>query len=182
MRYMRSVRILGPNKARIMGPSVVSVTLDTNILPADDLIAAVARDDFELAVVSVTDREVSASAALTAPLSVRRVPEALVWGESNWGDALWAGSADADCLERVLDIIGDGSFPSPNRRNNLTNGQRRQLRDAMIFCAHVKARRDIFVTDDTKGFIRGGRRQQLEEAFGTRIMTRDQFVSEFTGK
>jgi hypothetical protein len=154
-----------------MGPRVVSVTLDTNILPPNDLIAAVSPHGFEFAVVSVTDREVSGSAALHAPLSVSREPETLVWGETPWRDGLWSGSAEADCFDRVLHVIAGGSFP--HRRNLLTNGERRQLRDAMIFCAHVRAGRDIFVTDDAKGFIRGGRRQQLEQSFGTRIMTRE---------
>jgi hypothetical protein len=163
----------------IIGTRVISVTLDTNILPAEDLLAAVPSGDFEFAVVSVTDREVEASTGLVAPSSVNRVPETAVWGESIWDDAVWGGPSEGDCLERALVIIGDGSFPPPNRRDTLTDGERRQLRDAMIFCAHVRAQRQIFVTDDSRGFVRGGRRQQLEKSFGTRIMTRNEFISDF---
>ena len=161
---------------------MISVTLDTNILPADALVAAVPSGDFEFAVVSVTDRELGASTDLAASSSVTRVPETGVWGESVWGGSLWGGPNESDCLEKALVIIGDGSFPQSNRRETLTDGQRRQLRDAMIFCAHIRAKRQIFVTDDTRGFVSGGRRQQLERDFSTRIMTRDEFISEFAAK
>ena len=161
---------------------MISVTLDTNILPADTLLAAVPNANFEFAVVSVTDRELGVSTDLAASSSVSRVPETGVWGESVWGSAVWGGPSESKCLERALVIIGDGSFPRSNRRGNLTDGQRRQLRDAMIFCAHIRAKRQIFVTNDARGFVRGGRRQRLEECFGTRIMTRDEFISEFAAK
>ncbi len=161
---------------------MISVTLDTNILPADALVATVSSSNFEFAVVSVTDRELGASIDLAAPSSVGRVLETGVWGESVWGGALWGGSSEGECLEKALVIIGDGSFPPSNRRETLTDGQRRQLRDAMIFCAHVRAKRQIFLTDDTRGFVRSGRRQQLEQSFGTRIMTRDEFISEYAAK
>lgn len=161
---------------------MISVTLDTNILPADAVVAAVPSSDFEFAVVSVTDRELGASTNLAASSSVSRVPETGVWGESVWGVAVWGRPCEGECLEQALVIIGDGSFPSSNCRETLTDGQRRQLRDAMIFCAHIRAKRQIFVTDDTRGFVRSGRRQQLEQSFGTRIMTRDEFISEFAVK
>lgn len=161
---------------------MISVTLDTNILPADTLLAAVPNANFEFAVVSVTDRELGVSTDLAASASVSRVPETGVWGESVFGSAVWGEPSESECLERALVIIGDGSFPQSNRRGALTEGQRRQLRDAMIFCAHIRAKSQIFVTNDTRGFVRGGRRQQLEESFGTRIMTRDEFISEFAAK
>ena len=94
---------------------------------------------FEFAVVSVPDREVYAAPALAVPSFVSRVLEALVWGESTWGGGLWIGSFESDCLERVLHFISDGSFPQRNHRHALTNGEKRQLRDAMILCAHVRA-------------------------------------------
>jgi len=39
----------------------MKVTLDTNILPADDLIASVPSGRFEFSIVSVTDREMGGS-------------------------------------------------------------------------------------------------------------------------
>ncbi len=161
---------------------MINVTLDTNILPADDLIAVVPADRFEFGVVSVTERELQASPDLVPAASVNRVPETAVWGESVWGGAVLGGERDDECLEEVLIIIGDGSFPRPDRRAALTDGQRRQLRDAMILCAHVRARRQIFVSDDARGFIRGNRRAKLEQALATRILTRAEFISEFGTK
>jgi hypothetical protein len=158
---------------------VVLVTLDTNILPVEALLAAVPPGKFEFSVVSVTDREVGAAAGLTAPSVVGRVVETAVWDESLWDSAVWGDSGDGDCFEKALAIVAAGSFPPPGQRARLTDGQRRQLRDAMIFCAHVRAGRHIFVSNDEKGFVREGRREQLEKAFATRIMTRNEFLAEF---
>jgi len=49
----------------------------------------------------------------------------------------------------------------------------------MIFCAHVRARREILVTNDARGFIDGGRRTILEERFSTKIMTADEFIATY---
>jgi hypothetical protein len=153
---------------------VILVTIDTNILSADNLVAAVPPGKFEFVVVSVTDREVGSGLS-----AFGQVVEAGVLGESLWGKAVWPDSADSDCLEQVLAIVSARSFPQRGLRGSLTAGQRRQLRDAMIFCAHVRAGRHIFVTNDKRGFIRDGRRQQLEQMFATRIMTREEFEGEF---
>ena len=80
--------------------------------------------------------------------------------------------------EKTLAAISNGSFPEGEARSQLTDPQRRQMRDAMIFCAHVREKRDIFVTDDVKAF--GGEntahRQRIEAlAPGTRIMTLAEF-------
>lgn len=160
--------------------SVLLVTVDTNALPIDDLLAAVRPAELEFSIVSVTDREVGGLAQRAAPTSVKRTVETAVWGESQWGNATWGDPASSDCLEGVLAIISAGSFPPAGQRSSLTDGQRRQLRDAMIFCAHVQAGRHIFVTNDMRGFVRAGRREQLEREFKTRIMTRDEFRQEFT--
>jgi hypothetical protein len=47
----------------------------------------------------------------------------------------------------------------------------------MIFQAHVREQRDIFVTKDTHAFIRDGRREKLEQQFNTRVMTPEEFLS-----
>jgi hypothetical protein len=77
-------------------------------------------------------------------------------------------------LESILAIISKGSFPK--NREMLSAGERRQLCDAMIFEAHVRNCRDIFVTCDERAFVRDGRRQVLEEQFKTRILTRAEFT------
>lgn len=161
---------------------MLKVTLDTNLLPADDLVASVPAERFEFAVVSVTDREMDGASQLATPTDAPRIPETMVWGESPWGSALWGDSKSSDCLERTLTVISEGSFPLAHQRAALTNGQRRQLRDAMIFCAHVREKRAVFVTNDKRGFIRKDRRAKLEEMFDTRILTRQEFLAEFGAK
>jgi hypothetical protein len=75
----------------------------------------------------------------------------------------------------ILAIISDGSYPPSGKRDNLTRGQHHQLRDAMILEAHVREGRDIFVTTDTTGFIKHGRREKLEALCSTQIMTVEEF-------
>jgi hypothetical protein len=86
---------------------------------------------------------------------------------------VYAGEDSAKRTEQILDIISGGTFP---RHGNLeiTPGQRRQLRDAMIFEAHVRDRRDVFITNDARGFIREGRREALEQLYNTRVMRVDE--------
>ena len=169
--------------ASVLGISVsrmLRVTLDTNILPANDLMAAVPAEQFEFGVVTVTDREIGAASGKFSLLSMASIPETAVWDESTWDAATW--SADDECLERVLQIISDGSFPSLPTRESLTPGQLRQLRDGMIFCAHVRTQREIFVTNDERAFVRKTKRETLEQLFATRIMTKPEFVQEFAAR
>jgi len=160
----------------------MKVTLDTNILPADDLIASVPSGRFEFSIVSVTDRETKGTKYAATRANISNIPETMVLGESCLGLAVLADSTDASCLEFCLKIISDGSFPPPDKRDKLTSGRLRQLRDAMIFCAHVRNGGEIFVTNDTKGFINDDRRIKLENVLYTRIMTRDEFLTEFGTK
>lgn len=155
----------------------VTVTLDTNVSPPDTITASVPTGLFDFAVVSVSNRETAGTRYQVRLSGLGRVHETLVWGESTWGSAVWGGDDDADRLEALLRIISHGGFPEAGARDNLTAGQRRQLRDAMIFCAHVREGRDIFVTNDANGFIDEGRRGELETRFRTRIMTPAEFLS-----
>lgn len=155
----------------------VSVTLDTNVSPPDTVTSSVPAGLFDFAVVSVSHRETAGTTYQVRWSGLERIHETAVWGESAWGNAVWGGDDAAGCLEAVLRIISHGGFPGAGARDNLTPGQRRQLRDAMIFCAHVREGRDIFVTNDTNGFIDEGRRGELETQFSTRIMTQAEFLS-----
>ncbi len=157
----------------------MKITLDTNILPADDLIASVLPGVFEFSIVSVTDREMGGSAT---QVNISNIPETMVWDESRFDEAVWGDSESDSCLELSLKIISGGSFPPPDKRDELTSGRLRQLRDAMIFCAHVRKHRAIFVTNDEKGFVKGDRRIKLETEVHTRVMTRDEFLTEFGTK
>ena len=49
----------------------------------------------------------------------------------------------------------------------------------MILAAHARERRDIFVSNDTKAIGRVGEplREQLQQEFGIRAMTLDEFIA-----
>jgi len=155
---------------------MMKVTLDTGVLPADDLIEAAEPFGCEFVVVSVTAREVA-----DTPYEVRlndcgEILETAVWGESYWGKSEFGTDQSPDVLDKILRIISNGAFPVS--RENLSDGQRHQLRDAMILEAHIRAHRNIFVTDDTKAFVRGGRREELAAKFRVRILVREEFLAE----
>ena len=82
---------------------------------------------------------------------------------------------DAERLERALALLSNRSFPPPGRRDQLTGGQRRQLRDAMILCAHLRSNREILVSNDRRAFIDHGYREAIESEFGTSVMTVEEF-------
>jgi hypothetical protein len=109
-----------------------------------------------------------------------RVDENVPYGIGPYGAHTWGGRPDPVCCEKALQIISNGSFPPAEQRGALSDGQHRQLRDALILCTHVRDGRDIFVTNDKRAFIAGGRKEKLEAAFATIIMTRDDFVRAFS--
>ncbi len=171
------------------------VTLDTGAVGPERkrVEAACAGRDVELANTTVTERELRGKKI--APLS-KPILETAVCGESHWDLSVWGGDPVEETLvldetplgagvlagdearslfERILEIIGDGGFPKPGKRDALTPGQHHQLRDAIAFEAHVREKRDIFVTNDRKHFIRDGRREQLAALGSTLIMTVDEF-------
>ena len=75
--------------------SDMKVTLDTNILPADDLIASAPPGLFEFSIVSVTDREMG---GLATQANISNIPETLVLGESCLDQAVLG-----DCLSLFQD-------------------------------------------------------------------------------
>jgi len=123
--------------------------------------------------VSVTDREVEGT-----PFSVKLVPlgkvsEVFVLGESRLGEAVLAGEKTGARLDDILQVVSNKSFPAD--RSRLSEGERHQLRDAMILEAHHRAGNEIFVTNDKKGFVNHGRREKLEALLGTQILTPEGF-------
>jgi hypothetical protein len=149
------------------------VTLDTGVFPIDDLRADLKRKGWTTNVVSVTDREFEGTSFAGASVD-QSVTEIGVWDESRWDQAAWGSKSDAAKLERILHIIANGSFP--RNRDSLTLGQRRQLRDAMVFESHLRSGADLFVTRDERAFVRDGRRDRLQTEFNTRILTRAEFA------
>jgi hypothetical protein len=158
------------------GRTMATVTLDTNILPAADVLAKGRGRRDEFAVVSVTEREIG-SHPLQA--SLRSIDDSIheigIWGEGVWGNTIWASEESSKRFEAILAIITDGSFPAD--RSTLSKGERRQLRDALIFEAHARAGRDIFVTNDQRGFILNGRRAALQVLCSTTILTSAEYLA-----
>lgn|SRR5262245_55918830 len=153
-----------------------TVTFDTNTVDDAHLVDAARMAGFAVVQTTVTDRELESSGVYSALADGDRLYEPFVLGESRLGLAVLGSDSDATTFERLLHIISNGSFPARDRRSNLSPGERRQLRDAMILSAHLRERRHIFVTNDAKGFIQAGRRELLERELGIRIMTADEFL------
>ena len=155
---------------------MATVTFDTNLVDDEELFAAARVAGFAVAHTTVTNRELSGSGVV--PSGGRRgdLLETAVVGESIVGLCVVGSDSDARNFERVLEIISSGSFPQGAKRNTMSQGQQRQVRDAMIFCTHVRETRDVFVTNDLRGFIRRGHRETLEREFSTKIHTAEEFL------
>ena len=177
---------------------MLKITLDTSVLgkeKIDKLKEILRENEFDLATTSVTDREVRGSPI--KPL-YSFFSETVLWDESEWGKAVWGGdvveafvlgeselgkgrlgsSQSATTFETILAIISDGSFPKVNNRENLTEGEKHQLRDAMILEAHTRERRDILISDDVRAYISkdDSKRKKLERLCDTKIMTLGEFI------
>ncbi len=102
------------------------------------------------------------------------VKETALFGESAFGECVLGEGAD---LEGILRILTSGSFPKPGDRDDLSDGERRQLRDALIFEAHIRDGRDVFVTLDGAFFGKeDGNKLILEKSHSTRIMRPGEFI------
>jgi len=173
------------------------VTLDTNTLdsPKMERVRRVVEGlPVEFVLTTVTERELKGTDLMP---DMDLIAETGVWGESAWGSSEWGGvskevlvlnesplgiaqlgaESDSDSLEEILKVISNGSFPKRGSRDDLSEAQRRQLRDAMILTAHVRERRDVFVSDDHRGFIgkENRVRNRLEPLCKTKIMTTEEF-------
>jgi hypothetical protein len=126
-----------------MTASRLTITLDTNTLPVEQALRALGPVPANVKITTVTAREVGSKwEPELSQLEV--VAETWVMGESPMGVAAMGSQADADLFEKTLVAISNGSFPKRDARGHLTEPQRRQMRDAMIFCTHVREKRDIF--------------------------------------
>lgn len=164
-----AVRRLG--EGLVDEPEITTATLDTNVFPAEALVQRAGRLGIAAAAISVTRREVEGSTLQEELSALESILEAGVYGESQYGQAEYGSQSDAECLERALEILSNRGFPRIGNRERLTDGQQRQLRDAMILCAHVRAKRDVLVSNDRKASVDNGRREAIAAAFGTRVMT-----------
>jgi hypothetical protein len=157
------------------------ITVDTNVLsPSNDLVIARAEAlAFDVRLVTVSGREAGTGSSRDAAARLEAVAEAGIFDESQFGQAVFAAEDEESRIEYLLEVIADGGFPAPGNRQTLSPGHRRQLRDAMIFSAHVREGRDIFVTGDEAAFLCRGRRSLLEGRFHTRILTPPEFLAAF---
>jgi hypothetical protein len=108
------------------------------------------------------------------------VYETVILDETPLGMSVLADDPALALFDAILAIIGSGSFPKPKYRENLSEGERRQLRDAMILEAHAREGRDVLVSNDEKAFIGkdGKRRAMLEAICRTKIRTVDEFLDQ----
>ncbi len=127
---------------------MIKVTLDTNIANDNDLVREGQKAGLEVLHTSVTDRELMGSSINPASADSPPILETVVLNESLLGQAVLGGPNEQGIFESLLKIISNGSFPSGPNRSNLSDGQKRQLRDAMILSTHIRESRDIFVTND----------------------------------
>lgn len=178
-------------------------TLDTNLIDPvqiDQLSKRLEGTPHEFAFISVTERE----RGFEIGFAGRNVVETAVWDESPWG-SLWGGPKpavfvigesllapddapsgrydvlgdddDVGLFEASLVVIGNGSFPRVSERGELTDGQRRQLRDAMIYTAHVRERRHVLVSNDQRAYVNHGKRERLENLGATKIRTSAEMIA-----
>lgn len=157
------------------GVEIATATLDTNVFPAEALVTRASQVGIAAAVITVSRREVEGSTLEEEVSALESIAEAGVFGESQFGEAVWGSESDAQCFERALELLSNGAFPRRGNRDTLTDGQQRQLRDAMILCAHLRSGRDVLVSNDRRAFVDNGRREAIAATFGTRVMT----VAEF---
>ena len=153
---------------------MTKVTVDTNIIPADDIIEICKKKGYECACISVSNREIEGTSFEKDMKVIPAIHEYALLDEARFGQSRFHGKESSMVLQDILYIISNGSFPEDRR--NLSDGHRRMLRDAIILQTHITDRRDIFITDDKRGFIKGGLRQRLENKFNTRILTREEFI------
>lgn len=161
---------------------MLTVTLDTNCADDSELVALMRECGAQIALVTTTDREARGTSFKVVFEGIDRVSEPGLWGEGGWGTSMWGGGPVVDYrdengnavkghpFEAILTVVSNCSFPPRGKRDKLTVGQRQQLRDAMILCAHVQHRRSIFVSNDVRAFIKGGRQEKLQSMFDIRIM------------
>jgi hypothetical protein len=154
---------------------IATATFDTNVFPAEPLIQRAARAGIAVGVVSVSAREVEGSTLEQELAALQSVDETGVYGESRYGQAVYASRDDANRLEGVLAVLSNRSFPRQGNREILSDGQRRQLRDSMILCAHILSGRDVLVSNDRRAFIENGRREEIASTWGATLMTVPEF-------
>ncbi|CAI8936373.1 hypothetical protein [Pseudomonas chlororaphis] len=157
-----------------------AVTVDTNIFPIADIKDLVTRAGYSLEVISVTNRELEGTDLSEAAGELTETLETFHFGEGSWGRMVWGSVTDAEDFEKILQVISSGGYPKD--RENVTQKQINQRRDALILQAHIRSSKKIFVSNDERGFVKHGRRETLEAMFGVTIFTRLEFIEHCKAK
>lgn len=157
---------------------MVRVTLDTNVLPCEELVRLATSLGHDLRVTTVTLRELEGTSFESELPDNPPVLETAVYGESRWGRAVWGTRLTP--LDKILAVLANGGFPAV--RSSLSKGQRRQLRDAMALEAHAREGRDVFVTRDLKAFISHGKREALRQLLGVQILLPEEYVARYASE
>lgn len=155
--------------AVVEGSARTKVTLDTNVLNDTKVeqLQAMARGlpiDFQQLTVTEREHEAWQGANFTAPFP--SIPETGIFGEAQFGRAVFAAAGAGPLLEAILKIIASGSAPNQN-----------QLRDALILLSHTRVGNTILVSNDAKAYSGkdGTRRTKREALCKTRVMTLTEF-------
>jgi len=154
------------------------VTIDTDCLPADELIERAKLSGYDVAITSVTERELGSSIENLLKGEPNQILETVFLNESELDNCVLADADEENHIEKILQIISNGSFPKPGFKGTLSKGEHHQLRDALILEAHSREKRDIFVTNDKRGFIDHKRGEKLQNLLRTRILTKEEFLQE----
>jgi len=151
--------------------SKIKITLDTNIFPID--IDEIQENNIDIAIVSATERELNRTSWEKDLKKLNKILEVGVFDESHWDRSVYKDEK-LDKTEEILKIVSDNTFPKD--RSELSDGHKRQLRDALILNAHFQNKRDVFVTNDVKGFIKDGKKDKLEIMLDTKILNKVDFL------
>ena len=167
---------------------MLKLTLDTNCIDHEELLRCAQAAGADVATFSVSRKETSGSSFAARLETMTVIAEQSVFADglftdNFWADRVWRSGANVtyrredgdkvvgDPFEEVLAVISNRSFPSSGARRNLSAGQRRQFRDAMMLSLHAQHQRDVFISADEKAFVKDGRRDRLERMLSTKIVT-----------
>lgn len=167
---------------------MIRVTADTDVIVEHkrgriDLAKLSLLHSLDIAAVSVSERELRYK--IEKIINLRVLSETTVWNETPWGMGKWGAHSDDEIFEKILSIISNGGFPKSGHRSCLSKGQTHMVRDAMILAAHIREKRDIFLSNDRRAFVGKGnddKRCNLEKVFGIRVMTLKEFIEHFPQK
>jgi len=153
-----------------------SVSIGTDCLPADELIEHAKLSGYDVAITSVTERELGSNIEKFLKAGFNQILETIFLNESKLDNCVLADDEE-NYFEKILQIISNGSLPKPRFREPLSKGHLHQLRNALILEAYSREKWDIFVTNDKKGFIKDEWLEKLQDLLGTRILTKKEFFA-----